>query len=126
MSLVEQVIALIFSFIYGGVLSVLYNFNYNILFYKNRVVKIIFNIIFIFDLVLIYFLVMRKINNAVIHPYFYLLIILGFFTFFDITKRFRKLIKMPEVKKKTKKRDQKCKEWLVNVELVFLWFYNIS
>ena len=46
MSLVEQVVSLIFSFIYGGVLSVLYNFNYNILFYKNRVVKIIFNILF--------------------------------------------------------------------------------
>ena len=75
MSLVEQVVALIFSFIYGGVLSVLYNFNYNILFYKNRVVKIIFNILFVFDLVLIYFLVMRKINNAVIHPSFYLFII---------------------------------------------------
>ena len=125
MSLVEQVVSLIFSFIYGGVLSVLYNFNYNILFYKNRVVKIIFNILFVFDLVLIYFLVMRKINNAVIHPYFYLFIILGFFTFFNITKKFRKLLKVPEVKKKPKKDDQKCKEWLVNIELVFLWVYNI-
>ena len=110
MSLVEQVVSLIFSFIYGGVLSVLYNFNYNILFYKNRVVKIIFNILFVFDLVLIYFLVMRKRNNAIIHPYFYLFIILGFFTFFNITKRFRKLVKMPKVKKKPKKDDQKCKE----------------
>ena len=71
---------------------------------------IIFNILFVFDLVLIYFLVMRKINNAVIHPYFYLFIILGFFTFFNITKRFRKLVKMPKVKKKPKKDDQKCKE----------------
>ena len=110
MSLSEQVVALIFSFIYGGVLSVLYNFNYNILFYKNRVVKIIFNILFILDLVLIYFLVMRKINNAIIHPYFYLLIILGFFLFFDVTKRFRMMVKMPEVKKKIKKDAQKCKK----------------
>ena len=110
MSLSEQVVALIFSFIYGGVLSVLYNFNYNILFYKNRVVKIIFNILFILDLVLIYFLAMRKINNAIIHPYFYLFIIFGFFLFFDFSKRFRKLLKMPEVKKKIKKDDQKCKK----------------
>lgn len=110
MSLTEQVIALIFSFIYGGVLSVLYNFNYNLLFYKNIVVKIIFNILFVLDLVLIYFLVMRRINNAVIHPYFYIFIVLGFFTFFDITKRFRKILKMPPLKKKTKKGDQKCKK----------------
>ena len=110
MNLSEQVVALIFSFIYGGVLSVLYNFNYNILFYKNRVVKIIFNILFILDLVLIYFLVMRKINNAIIHPYFYLFIIFGFSLFFDFSKRFRKLLKMPEVKKKIKKDDKKCKK----------------
>ena len=110
MNLSEQVVALIFSFIYGGVLSVLYNFNYNILFYKNRVVKIIFNILFILDLVLIYFLVMRKINNAIIHPYFYLFIIFGFSLFFDFSKRFRKLLKMPEVKEKIKKDDQKCKK----------------
>ena len=110
MNLSEQVVALIFSFIYGGVLSVLYNFNYNILFYKNRVVKIIFNILFILDLVLIYFLVMRKINNAIIHPYFYLFIIFGFSLFFDFSKRFRKLLKMPEVNKKTKKDDQNCKK----------------
>ena len=110
MNLSEQVVALIFSFIYGGVLSVLYNFNYNILFYKNRVVKIIFNILFILDLVLIYFLVMRKINNAIIHPYFYLFIIFGFSLFFDFSKRLRKLLKLPEVKKKIKKDDQKCKK----------------
>ncbi|HIT37357.1 MAG TPA: hypothetical protein IAB59_02610 [Candidatus Onthousia faecipullorum] len=110
MSLTEQVIALIFSFIYGGVLSVLYNFNYNLLFYKNIVVKIIFNILFVLDLVLLYFLVMRRINNAIIHPYFYIFIILGFFSAFDITKRFRKILKMPPLKKKPKKGDQKCKK----------------
>ena len=53
---------------------------------------------------------MRKINNAIIHPYFYLLIILGFFLFFDVTKRFRMMVKMPEVKKKIKKDAQKCKK----------------
>ena len=105
MGLTEQVIALVFSFIYGVVLSVLYNLNYNLLFYKRRSVKIIFNILFVLDLVLIYFLVMRKINNAVIHPYFYLFIILGFFAVFDVSKRFRKLLKMPPVKKKPKKDD---------------------
>ena len=110
MSLSEQVVALIFSFIYGGILSVLYNFNYNLLFYKKKSIKIFFNIIFVLDLVLIYFLAMRKINNAIIHPYFYLLIILGFFLFFDVTKRFRMMVKMPEVKKKIKKDAQKCKK----------------
>ena len=109
MSLSEQVVALIFSFIYGGILSVLYNFNYNLLFYKKKSIKIFFNIIFILDLVLIYFLAMRKINNAIIHPYFYLFIIFGFSLFFDFSKRFRKLLKMPEVKKKLKKMTKSVK-----------------
>lgn len=110
MVLKEQVIAIIFSYIYGGCLAFLYNLNYNLLFYQRKVVKITFNIIFILDLVLIYFLLMRKINRAIIHPYFYLFIILGFFTFFFLTKRFRKLLKLPPVKKKEKKDDQKCKK----------------
>ena len=101
MSLSEQVVALIFSFIYGGILSVLYNFNYNLLFYKKKSIKIFFNIIFILDLVLIYFLVMRKINNAIIHPYFYLSIILGFFSCFNISKRFRNVFKDTNIDKKS-------------------------
>ena len=110
MILSEQIISIIFSFIYGCILSLLYNLNYNLLFNKRKVYKVIFNIIFILDLVLIYFLIMKKINNAIIHPYFYIFIILGFFSAFDITKRFRKILKMPPLKKKPKKGDQKCKK----------------
>ncbi len=106
MILKEQIVAIIFSFIYGGILSVLYNFNYNILFSERKIIKIIFNIIFILDLVLIYFLIMRKINNAIIHPYFYLFIVVGFFVFFNFSKSLRSLIKIP----KLKKTDQKCKK----------------
>ena len=100
MGLKEQIIAIIFSYIYGGFLAFLYNLNYNLLFYQRRVVKIIFNIIFTLDLVLIYFLLMRKINKAIIHPYFYLFIIFGFFTFFFLTKRLRRFLKLPSIKKK--------------------------
>ena len=109
MILKEQIVAIIFSFIFGVFLSCLYNFNYKLLFNKRRVVKIIFNIIFVLDLVLIYFLVMRKINSAIIHPYFYLFIALGFFTFFNFSKKLRFLLKIPDIKEKTKKDDQKCK-----------------
>ena len=110
MGLKEQVLAIFFSFIFGSLLSCLYNFNYKLLFNKRKIVKIIFNIIFIFDLVLIYFLVMRKINNAIIHPYFYLLIALGFFTFFNLTKKLRSLLKVLDIKENSKKDDQKCKD----------------
>ena len=94
MNLSEQLIAIIFSFIYGIVLAILYNFNYNLLFSKRKIYKIIFTIIFILDLVLIYFLVLRKINNAIIHPYFYLVISFGFFFCFNISKKLRVFFKV--------------------------------
>lgn len=93
MSLSEQFLSIGFSFIYGVVLSFLYNFNYNLLFNKEKVFKIVFNILFVLDLVLIYFLIIKKINGGIIHPYFYLSIILGFVSCFDVSKKLRKFLK---------------------------------
>lgn len=93
MSLSEQFLSIGFSFIYGVVLSFLYNFNYNLLFNKEKVFKFVFNILFVLDLVLIYFLIIKKINGGIIHPYFYLLIILGFVSCFDVSKKLRKFLK---------------------------------
>lgn len=93
MSLSEQFLSIGFSFIYGVALSFLYNFNYNLLFNKEKVFKIVFNILFVLDLVLIYFLIIKKINGGIIHPYFYLLIILGFVSCFDVSKKLRKFLK---------------------------------
>ena len=110
MSLSEQIIGIIFSFCYGCFLSVLYNFNYNLLFNLGKIKKLVFNILFIFDLVLIYFLIIRKINNAVIHPYFYLFIVLGFLSVFSISKKLRSLLKVPKVKEKSKKMPKNVKK----------------
>ena len=63
MSLSEQVFSMIFSFIYGIVLSILYNFNYNLLFSKTKISKVIFNLLFVLDLVLLYFLIIKKIKE---------------------------------------------------------------
>ena len=91
MSLSAQILSIVFSFIYGVFLAAFYNFNYNLLFNKNKFFKIIFNFLYALDLVLIYFLVIRKINGGIIHPYFYLLIISGFITCFTITKKLRRI-----------------------------------
>ena len=91
MILTEQIVGIIFSFCYGIILSILYNFNYQLIFNTKVLVKVVFNVVFVFDLVLIYFLVMKKINNAIILPYFYLFIILGFLLSFRFSRRFRYL-----------------------------------
>ena len=74
MSLNEQILSLVFSFVYGLFLAFVYNFNYNLLFNKTKVFKIILNLLLVLDLVLIYFILIKKINGGIIHPYFYFLI----------------------------------------------------
>ncbi len=102
MSLTIQIISSIYSVGYGLFLGVVYNINYKFLFNKRKVTKIVFNFIFVMDLVLIYFLFLKRINQGIIHPYFYLLIILGFSITFKKFKFLRK-IKFNLLKKTIKK-----------------------
>lgn len=102
MSLTLQIISSIYSFSYGLFLGFVYNINYKFLFNKRKFTRIIFNFIFIVDLVLIYFLLLKRINQGIIHPYFYLLIILGFRITFKKFKFLRKF-KFNLLKKTIKK-----------------------
>lgn len=110
MDLKQQVISMLFSFFFGLFLGGVYNLNYNLLFKLTNLKKFFFNIIFIFDLVLIYFIVIKKINGGIIHPYFYLLIILGFIFTFSHSKSFRRFIKVSQLKKKKDKHKEKDKD----------------
>ncbi len=110
MDLKQQVISMLFSFFFGLFLGGVYNLNYNLLFKLTNLKKFFFNIIFIFDLVLIYFIVIKKINGGIIHPYFYLLIILGFIFTFSHSKSFRRFIKVSQLKKKKDKHEEKDKD----------------
>lgn len=77
MILLLQIRALFFSFIYGIFFSFTFFINKNILLSKNRFFKIIINLLFILDHILIYFIFMSKINNSIIHPYFFITFVLG-------------------------------------------------
>ena len=78
MSLKIQLISIFFSGLYGILLSLLITLNYTFLFESRKTIKIIGNILFSLDMALLYFISMKKINNAMIHPLFYLLIFLGY------------------------------------------------
>ena len=105
MDLKEQIIGMLFSFLYGLFLGGLYNFNYNLLFKLPKLKKVLFNFLFVFDLVLLYFIIIKKINGGIIHPYFYLLIVLGFLVTFKYSKKVRTFIKVPVLKKEKKKKE---------------------
>jgi hypothetical protein len=77
MALLQQLLTVLVSLIYGSVLYWLIKINKKMLFNGSTLKKMIFSIIFIVDIVLIYFIIIKYINNGVLTYYSYLLIILG-------------------------------------------------
>lgn len=90
MVLEVQIQSLIYSFVYGFFFSILLNFNYKYLFKTGIYYKIVINILFMLDNVLLYYILLRIINNGVIHPYFFIMIVLGFFLGNYYSKKIRK------------------------------------
>lgn len=90
MVLEVQLQSLIYSFVYGFFFSFLLNINYKYLFNSTSIYKIIINILFILDNVLLYYIILRYINNGVIHMYFLLMIVFGFVFGNYYTKKIRR------------------------------------
>ena len=78
MELSIQLQALTVSFVYGILFSYLIKIQYRYLFESKLYYKILITTLFIFDNCLLYFLILRMINNAMFHIFFLLLIILGY------------------------------------------------
>ncbi len=79
MNLRIQLISLIVSFLYGGFFYLLLELNSKFLYSSNLVVKIVVSFLFVMFNVLLYFLILMKINYGYVHLYFFLCIILGYF-----------------------------------------------
>lgn len=73
-----QILSIIFSFLYGIILSFLIKCNYKFLTSQKKFYKIISNIIFCLDCALLYLLIIKEINNGSLHIYLLILIILGY------------------------------------------------
>lgn len=92
MNIKVQIISILFSFVFGIIFSLLTNINYKYLFSKNKIYKIFFTFIYILDATLLYFIIIKKINNGIVHLYFLLFIGLGFLVgLFKFTKYIDKL-----------------------------------
>jgi len=90
MNLKIQVFSLVFSFFFGIFFSFLMNLHYQFLFFKKKWVQIFFTFLFLFDMALLYFLILRIINEGVIHIYFYIMLFFGFYFSFPLLKKMRK------------------------------------
>ena len=88
-----QIFALLFSFIFGILLAGLVNLNYHLLFtnfINKKPLQFFITFIFILDMALFYFLILRLINGGILHPYFLLLILIGFYIAYPFMSFFRK------------------------------------
>lgn len=103
MNLKMQVFSLIFSFFYGSLFSVLVNINYIFLFNRRKLFRIVFTIIFVFFISLLYFFIINIINNGIIHFYFFLFILSGFYISFPYSKKLRTLVNKCKVLQNIKK-----------------------
>ena len=90
MNLKIQVFSLLFSFFYGILFSFCVNLNYQYLFFKKKIFRILMTFLFLLDMALLYFLILKFINDGIIHIYFYLMLCVGFYISFPIMKKIRK------------------------------------
>ena len=97
MTLDIQIVSLLFSFLFGISFSLFIRVNEKILYNKIIIIKYLGSILVIFVSVLSYFIILRKINNSIFHPYLLIMIIIGFVTenkmyskVFSIVKRHKR------------------------------------
>lgn len=77
-----QIISLVVSFLYGIFFSFLLNINYKLIYNDNKFIKIIGTFLFVIFNSLLYFLILLKINNGIVHIYCIITLIVGF-TFYN-------------------------------------------
>ena len=75
----KQILTIIVSFIFGIVFSIQVSLNYKYIYTKNYLYKIIFTLAFIMTNTFLYFIILRKTNNGILHIYGILSILFGYF-----------------------------------------------
>lgn len=94
MDLLVQIQSLVYSFVYGYFFSFVLNLNYQFLIAKHVIVRVLTNLFFVIDNVLLYFILLKVINSSVFHIYFLFALILGFLYGNRYTKKVRYRFKM--------------------------------
>lgn len=91
MNLEIQIQSLVYSFLFGLFFSFSFNINYKYLFSYNKGIKFIFTPIFTTFHTIIYFFLLKKINDGILNYYFLLLFLFGFLIGNKTTRKIRKL-----------------------------------
>ena len=82
-----QILSLIYSFFFGIILFILLELNYKFLYSGKLIYKIILSFLFVISLSLLYFVGLIKVNNGIIHVYFFLSLLTGYWSSFIIYRK---------------------------------------
>ncbi len=85
-----QIIILTISFLYGFIFYYLFKLNSKIINNQKIIYRSLTTMLFMFNIVLLYIIIIYKINNGSFHLYFLLMIILGFIININFTKKLQK------------------------------------
>jgi len=90
MDLKLQIITLFFSFFYGVFFGLFININYKIIYNDKNYIKYTYSFLVVLISVLLYFVILRKINYGFFHIYCLIVLTVGFWLYNLIVKRFKK------------------------------------
>lgn len=75
MNLEEQILSIVFSFLYGIIIHYLYRLFYNLLYNGKKYIRFFNNLLFVIDLIIMYFIFFLYINEGNIKIVFILITI---------------------------------------------------
>ena len=78
MDLSIQIKTLLFSLLFGFVFNIFVTLLNKFIYNKNKIIQIVSTLILTLFSTITYFVILQKLNEAIIHPYFLLMFILGF------------------------------------------------
>lgn len=88
MSLQVQSMTLFASFLYGIFFEVTLYFCSKLIYNKNYVLKVIFTFVFVMVHIILYFLILERINYGIVHIYAVLSLLLGYIVGYYLNKWF--------------------------------------
>ena len=94
MSVNLQIICIILSFIYGMFIYITNIINKKINGNKEVIINTLINIIYIYIMVLLYVIIIYKINKGIFHYYFFMVMLIGYIIMSNIVKKLKKHVKL--------------------------------
>jgi len=73
-----QIKSIAFSFLYGMFFSFFTYLTHSFIYNTKGICKLIINVLYVLDNVIIYFIILRIINDGILHYYFIIALVLGF------------------------------------------------